>query len=169
MGGSCWSYVAPYTGDVARALSDLQQRVFEARAYFDRRRQLEQALPRMEQLLAAMPPKDRTRMIADVKAKIAAPDPTTIDELREMNEDSGTHSILDMEGVSAKAKAFRVAPLSSAQLKMLFGTEMPDRGRAEAGVREIWELREGWSGAYVLIYDGKGVPTEILFAGCSGD
>lgn len=118
----------------------------------------------MEQLFAAMPPTDRARMIADVKAKIAAPAPTTIDELRELNDDSGTHSILDIDGEGAKAKTFR-APLSSAQLEKLFGTEMPDRGRAEAAVSEIWELRERWCGTY----DGKGVPTEILFAGCSGD
>ena len=171
MGGSCWSYVVPYAGDVERALRALQADVFAKRAYYDRRAQLRGTLPRMTELFDSMKlsPKDRAKMLAEVQAEIDAPDPTTIAELIERNQESGTHSILDVQGVSAKPKTFRIAPLSDAQLQKLFGSTKPARAAVEAAVSEIWDLRQRWQGTYVLLYDKNGVPTEILFAGVSGD
>ena len=171
MGGSCWSYVVPYAGDVEQALRALQADVFARRAYYDRRQQLRGALPRMHELVESMKlsPQDRDKMLGELQAEIDAPDPATIEELLEMNQESGTHSILDMQGVSTKPKVFRVAPLSEAQLQKLYGSTRPARASVERAVSEIWELRQRWQGTYVLVYDSKGVPAEILFAGVSGD
>jgi hypothetical protein len=123
--------------------------------------------------------------------------PRSINELREMNEESGTHSILDVwaieEEAADKAPAEdgmaagempddqsldwyaasisnmgKVFRLSRADCVVLFGTAEPSRVDAESKIIEIANRCDRWTGKFVVIYD-SGTPAELLFVGVSGD
>ncbi|MFI7577839.1 hypothetical protein [Micromonospora sp. NPDC049497] len=82
---------------------------------------------------------------------------------------SGTHSIIDMTGVSATSAPHMVAPVPAEELDELFGTRRPAATTvAEAIENSTLTGLERWHGRYVIGYDGD-VPRAIYFVGYSGD
>jgi hypothetical protein len=99
-------------------------------------------------------------------AQIEVNDP---DSLLASQPFSGTHSIIDMTGVSATSAPHMVAPVPTEELDELFGTRRP-AATAVAAAIENGALAglERWHGQYVIGYDGD-VPQAIYFVGYSGD
>jgi hypothetical protein len=154
MGASDWHYVAPYHGNVAASLRELQERVFQERDYswWDEFGDWE-------------------------------PVPASLDELwdRESGWDSGTHSILDIrEGIGAgraDSPDFQIRALAPDKVEALFGTGRPSRADFEAVARDrdhpryhpfYGAVTMRWTGVYVLLYEDD-KPTEVGFWGYSGD
>lgn len=82
-------------------------------------------------------------------------------------------SILDMLAVSDSpagepSRHGLIWPLSADQLLQLFGTPQPTRALVEGAGGRLSGLRERWQGLYIVVYD-QGLPSEICFAGVSGD
>jgi hypothetical protein len=99
------------------------------------------------------------------------PKPATIEELLEQVGDSGTHSILDMDCVSPKPKRRAISPLPISVLLDYFSTETPSPSEIE----EVYEfgsleklVTKRWRGIFIVAHFG-GKPSDIFFAGCSGD
>lgn len=166
MGASGWQYFVPYQSDIQKALDELRVQVFQSGKYYvgepvwqnmdeseydeypeeDMREELKEWLRRMKSLK----------------------EPTTIEELLDWNGEDGTHSILDIAGISSTPKFGMAIPLSSQQLIDLFESEKPTKDLIEQKVDEIMGLRKRWEATYIVIYK-DGLPNEIFFAGFSGD
>lgn len=97
--------------------------------------------------------------------------PKTIDGLLKQQAEIGTHSILDITQISPKPKRKAISPLPDSVLADYCLAETPSR----AEIEDVYELgslekyvNKRWRGIYIIAYkDGK--PSEIFFAGCSGD
>ena len=148
-----WSYWAPYDPDISAALKRLREEVFTRGDYIT-----------AESAIVA-----GSRMI--IPPSRPKPKPATIEELLEQEGDSGTHSILDITCVSPKPKRRAISPLPSSLLAEYFDSETP----SPAEIQEVYEfgslekfVTKRWRGIYIIGYfDGK--PSDIFFAGCSGD
>jgi hypothetical protein len=162
MGASSWSYLTKYQPDLDAALAKLQQQEFRAGRYYR--------------------PK---------KAK----KPKSIAELRKQNAEEGTHSILDITRVGPRpnrpGEIFLEMPppdpeghrrwledwnnrfgtareLHPDDLVEFFGTLTPSRAQVDERLDELIDWRSRWQATIVVVHDA-GKPTEILFAGVSGD
>jgi hypothetical protein len=99
------------------------------------------------------------------------PKPTTIEELLEQEADNGTHSILDITSISPKPRRRAISPFPASLLSEYFGSETP----SPAKIQEVYEfgsldkfVTRRWRGIYIIAhFEGK--PSDIFFAGCSGD
>jgi hypothetical protein len=169
MGASGWHYFTPFQEDIGQALEDLRQRVFESGEYGKRR-----DVSRMSvKNLAAQPPATRLAYLKSQEALEAGsahlPEPQTIEEALEQAAESGTHSILDVsEGLSDGPDFGTAFPMPDHVKLDLYGAIRPTGEQVEAKLMEPSdELGRGqcW---YVIVYK-DGVPSEIYFAGCSGD
>lgn len=194
MGATGWSYFVPYEADIPSALQRLREDVFargdfqygetvitekQRKAFLEHvppdwlqkvREQAEgleepmktaflQQAERMRDTLAGGTPARRKRK------------PKTIERLLEVQGESGTHSILDIGGISPKPEFGTVSSLPHTKLVELFGSERPSHAQIErassSGALEEF-TSERWQGIYVVVYH-DGSPSEIFFAGCSGD
>jgi len=104
-----------------------------------------------------------------LKSKDAAP-PATIDELLEQCAEAGTHSILDIDGVSPAPQPGAATPLSETQLQTLFGTTQPTKAMIQSAEQDgkLYDLCDRWQAVYLTVYE-EGQPVEYVFAGVSGD
>lgn len=165
MCSDAWSYVAPYTGDVATSLRALQERLIRDRDYY-------------------------WYWAQGYEGVESRPWPESLEELwgREDYFEGGSSSILDIQQVVDTTRPpsdlhyeddfSTVRPTSRDRLRRLFGTEKPTHAQFEvlAGDRDnpnyesFWlDERMSWAGHYVLLYaDGEDIPTEIGFWGWSG-
>ncbi len=147
MGSSDWSYYVPYQPDLNAALQELRQRVFLDGDYW----------------WAAKP---------GYKPASAYPDrPTQLEALFEDDEvqQSGTHSILDMDHVLADGEPpgyCTVRPVSAAEALAAAGTEVLTRDHV-AVIEHLASKR--WFGRCAVLHDERGEPREIYFWGFSGD
>ena len=169
MGASSWAYHMPYQQDIGKALEDLRQQVFRQGAYYTD-----------SAFLDAINEEEVARGLSHEHAKVfreairalrsapQPPPPQTIEELLERNAESGTHSILDMDGVSDTPDFGKVAPLTEQQLLEMFGTLQPTWEMIEPKVDEIQAMRQRWIGTYMIVYK-DGVPDQLFFTGFSGD
>lgn len=93
------------------------------------------------------------------------PFPTTIPELLAYSSPSGTHSALDID-------ADCIEPFPSETLLLLFDTERPTRAIIDAQAKRKLFANDPYIGYgfgnYIVIYKHD-VPSEILFAGATGD
>jgi hypothetical protein len=154
MGATGWHYVTPYHGDVAAALRELQERVFQERDYswWDEFGDWE-------------------------------PVPASLAELwdSESGWEVGTHSILDIrEGIGAGPvdwPDYQIRGLDPDKVEALFGTGRPSRDDFEALARDPGSPRGRefygavtmrWTGLYMFLYEA-GKPAEVGFWGFSGD
>src|SRR5258706_8725933 len=96
------------------------------------------------------------------------PEPQTIEELIQICDLEGTHSILDMTSVSTRPDFGVVSSLTTQEYMDIFQTGTPTREMIEREAARLQTLRDGWQGVYVLAHK-DGVPAEIFFAGFSGD
>jgi hypothetical protein len=175
MGASEWGYFVPYQQDIEKALQDLRELTFANGDYslvppYWRTMAFEDFIPPDPSLSD----EDIAEYRAEYDAKQALKEPTTIEELIQWNAEDGTHSIIDMRGVSVEAELFNVAPLTETELKSFFGTSQPMHEiiiKRERDLQDFLQLncgRRAWMGTYIVVFeDGK--PAEIYFTGYSGD
>ncbi len=95
-------------------------------------------------------------------------DPQTPEEALQRAGDVGTRSILDMLDVWDKPDYHGVARVPREDLIRLFGTDKPTHNGVARNV-EIDEPSDRDKGIYIIIYNTKGKPSEIDFAGYSPD
>jgi hypothetical protein len=148
-----WSYWAPYDPDISAALQRLQEEVFASGNYAT----ADSTISVGGRLIIPLPD--------------SRPKPATIEELLEREGKSGTHSILDITCISPNPKRKAISPLSNSLLKEYFGSETP----APSDVQEVYDfgslkkfVTKRWRGIYIVAHFG-GKPSDIFFAGCSGD
>lgn len=96
--------------------------------------------------------------------------PQSIDELRELAAEAGTHSILDIDHIAESPEFAAATPLSETQLTELFGTVHPTREMVHAVEKSgaFLQFCDGWDAVYFTVYD-EGEPKNYFFAGVSGD
>lgn len=179
MGASGWAYFAPYQPDVEQALQELRQNAFLKGKYYrvgtrtELIADLENTLERPTldpdpDIHAYLQTEYRTRL----KRLKSLPEPTTVEEKIEelivVNDDSGTHSIIDIRGISSTPKFGIAAPLPRSELVELFGSDQPTRSMVEGLQDRLMSLRSRWIGTYIIVFK-DGVPDEIYFTGFSGD
>jgi hypothetical protein len=148
-----WSYWVDYDPDVSAALQRLRGDVFARGDYATEH----------------SPTTVGSRLIIpQVQPK---PKPSTIEELLEQEGDSGTGSILDIISISPTPKRRAISPFPEPLLVEYFGSQTPSPSQ----VQEVYEfgslekfVNKRWRGIYIVChFDGK--PSDIFFAGCSGD
>ena len=198
MGATGWSYFVPYQADVSAALQRLREDVFRRGDYIcdndvtdnEREAPLEKVLREVEPWLqrlreeaAKLQEPSRTLYLqaaenakADILGGGTAPrkpkgKPKTIEEALEVQAESGTHSILDIIGVSSGPAFGHIRPFPPEKLVEFFGSQTPSHAEIEEahdfGSLEDF-VSERWEGIYIIAYR-DGSPSEIFFAGCSGD
>jgi hypothetical protein len=169
MGASGWVYFVPYQPDINKALQELREAVFKSGAYYT---QAAFVASIDEDEIAKHIPSEYAELFKATLQKLRSepqpPKPNSIAELLEMNGESGTHSIIDINGISSTPDFGMAAPLSQQQLRKFFGTEKPTRSIVEQHADEIQSLRRRWEATYIIIYR-DGSPGEIFFTGFSGD
>ncbi len=143
MGASGWDYVVAYQDDVAAAMRELQARVFDEGDYY-------------------WPGEQSAR-------------PATLEQLWEDEavQESGTHSILDVDRVVAadEAEGFGTVRVLDPD-EFLAGSGIPYLTRAvfeQAQAGDPLLPEERWSGLAVVLCSETGSPVEIAFWGMSGD
>jgi hypothetical protein len=114
MGASGWTYFVPYQTDITKALQQLREEVFHRGAYFKPAQFYGSLLD--SQIGQDLPPEIRESLTTEVEEMRSQSEPRSIEELIEMNAESGTHSILDIQEVSSEPDFRVVAPLMSEQL-----------------------------------------------------
>ncbi len=198
MGASGWSYFVPYEADIETALQRLRKDVFDRGEYVygtditedqldallkDARVEMDEWKRRAGETARTLPEPLRTyyrQGAEEVEERImsgrfphAGPKimPKTIEQLLEFQAEEGTHSILDIVGISKESQFGNISPFPRAELIEYFGSETPSHAEIQAaydsGSLEDF-VHERWQGIYLIAYQ-DGVPSEIFFAGCSGD
>jgi len=198
MGASGWSYFVPYEADVSAALQRLREDVFTRGDYVygsgladdERKAILEQMRPELDPWLKKVREQASTMQepmktlyletMSQIKGEIMGEivpsqkpkqKPKTIEKLLKIQAESGTHSILDIVGISPKPKFGAISPFPQNRLGDFFDSETPSHAQIEE-VHESGSLEEfvseRWQGIYIVAYH-KSSPSELFFAGCSGD
>jgi hypothetical protein len=165
MGASGWTYFVPYEVDINQALQKLRESVFLSGEYFSEAKFLAMVIETTQE---RMPLKTLQRFQAELTQVKDKPRPRNIQELLQMNGENGTHSIIDIDGVSEGSGFGKVAPLSPQHLMKFFGTERPTREMIEGKTDEVLGLCQRWEGVYFVVFQ-NGSPSEICFIGVSGD
>ena len=198
MGATGWNHFVPYKADVAGALQRLREDVFARDDYVygdgvtdeERKAVLERMQPdlgswmqKMNERAATLQEPLKTQyleMAEQIKAEVSGSSspsrkpkrkPKTIEALLEIQAGSGTHSILDIVTISAEPRFGAISPFPRSKLVEFFGSETP----SHAEIEEVYDsgsleefVSERWQGVYFVVYR-DGSPSEIFFAGCSGD
>jgi hypothetical protein len=148
-----WSYFAPYEADISAVLQRLREDIFARGDY-----------------ATADSVIDTGRRLI-IPTSHPKPKPANIEELLEQEGDSGTHSILDITCISLTPKRKAISPFPSSLLLDYFGSETP----SPAQIQDVYEfgslekfVNKRWCGIYIVGHD-EGEPSDIFFAGCSGD
>ena len=160
MGASGWSYLVLYQPDINKALQELRRKVFEDGDYY---KPIEwYKLLYARGILNEKGLNDRLRKLE------SEPQPKTIQELIQLRGHEGTHSIIDIEGVSSVPGFKIISPLTPLEFTDIFGTDGPTHEMIKQKAEELQVLRDQWQGIYVVVYK-NGLPDEIFFTGFSGD
>ena len=192
MGGTGWSYIAPYQEDIEKALQELSQDVFdrenyerpldaldglndlEGAGFFSADEQERQEITvqySVEALNVLIERVGLDNLRAELRSLTNAPVLTRLDDLRALQclSAEGTSSILDMAHVASEPASGTIVPVPPEELRRLFGTDKPSRQAIE-DAEYSGKLGMGlrWQGVYLIAYDG-GRPTTIHFIGSSGD
>ena len=151
MGASGWAYKVRYRADVAAALQALRQDVFARREYYP----------------ASINPSYAAAMGIEPMTQ----QPESIEDLLDMQEEEGTHSILDISvGVSDEPGFGRVSPLSQDELAEVFGSATPSTAQVDDWMNAggYSDYCDRWAGVYVIGYEDA-APVTLHFGGFSGD
>ena len=146
MGAHPWRYLVPHGPDLGKALAELREREFIAGRYNPA-----EPFPGFP-VDAHHAPGARHR---------------TIDAARQAAGASGTRSILDMLGTSAKPVPGAVTPLDEDDLMDVFSTREPTRRHLDDD-DALFEMIERGHGVSFVVYE-NGLPSGICFAGYSYD
>ena len=144
MGAHPYRYFVPYQEDIDAALQELREREFVAGRYSP---------------VVRFPMRD----------KPAAPGRAhgSIDQARAAAMESGTRSILDLDGISDEPEFCMACRMDPATLREHYGTDQPTRQMIEENPGPLETVDRG-HGIYIVVHaDGK--PSEIYFAGYSFD
>jgi hypothetical protein len=197
MGASGWQYFVPYQPDIDRVLHDLRRDVLDRGAYEEPGVELEfldevgffEADEDEREPMMAEFGLEPLRWVIDqvgieglrawLESRQWSPDlrgprPRPMEELEALQclSMGGTHSILDIDGISPTRADGAIYPLPDDVLVSLFGTARPTRDIIEA-----WQGRDDpdryghydrGQGFYVITY-ADGEPDEIYIEGASGD
>lgn len=173
MGGAAWGYWMPYRdGDIDQALASLRTATFESGRYHLRHLGFG---PDFDALQAELDEDEDERAAYEAEHGAGENEepwrdrrPGDIDDLLRGNAEDGTHSIIDVDGVSETPTWGKAAPLSDSELVALFGTTTPSRDDVLSQQRDVQAMRPRWFGTYVVAY-ANDAPSEIFFSGHSGD
>ncbi len=178
MGASGWFYFVPYQSKIDKALQELREEVFKNGKYGEGYSSTEMLSGLKRDAIAEQFPEISAEEIEKIMRELQELEkmfqlpkrrkPKTIAALLKQSGEEGTHSILDIQGVSETPDIEKVSPLPSAYLIQFFGTEKPNRELAKQKINAIQDLCGRWQGFYLIIFQND-VPYEILFAGVSGD
>lgn len=180
MGASYWSYYVPYEPDINKALQQLRERVFKDGDYSSDYTKVELIEELERQLLAleniAVKSDIETYQFVQLQLHLerlkSLPEPITIEaqiqELLEVNSDNGTHSILDIIGISSESDYGIAAPLYESELLDLFATVQPTKEMVNDQENELLTLCDRWEATYIVVYQ-EDAPKWIYFCGISGD
>jgi len=172
VGASAWSYFIPYNENVQEALIALRQKVFEEKKYYrPDNSNLPATFEEWVTLHKLQIPPDKVKKWEDdfyESKRKAAIDPATIEELLELNQESGTHSIIDIFEISPATDDQHSGTLSQEDIFRLLGTVQPDRKMVETKAEELLDFRGRWFCTYLVVYK-NGRPDELFFTGFSGD
>ena len=188
---SSWSYFVPYEEDIRAALQRLREDVFARGEYLtdwdilNEPMDWDAAARRHTKWANSKTITEETRQhhVAEAKRytelaerekhtkRPQRPPPLkTIEDLLEEQEETGTHSILDIAEISSKPKLGAVTPFPPSELVTYFNTDKPTRevieDRYEWGALEKFTSKR-YRGIYIIAYKDQ-QPTEIFFAGSSG-
>jgi hypothetical protein len=92
----------------------------------------------------------------------------SIQALVELAEDSGTHSIIDIQRISGRPEFAAASPVPVQDLLKAFGTDRPTREQVDASNLPFSEVLLPWHAVFFTIYRDR-KPVEYMFIGCSGD
>src|ERR1039458_1652383 len=191
MGATGWSYFVPYEADVSAALQRLREDVFARGDYIygdditdDQRKSiLEKVRPELDPWMQKVREQAATlqepfktkylEMAEGIKGELtgggSAPRkpkrrPKTIEKVLEFQAESGTHSILDIVGISPEPKFGHIRPFPRTKLVECFGSETPSHVEIEEA-HSFGSLEkfapERWQGIYIIAYR-DGSPSEIF-------
>ena len=166
MTSTAWGYLVPYQEDIQQALTNIQQEVFQRGEFFTELGNL-LAFLQSEQMQYATQEK-----IEQIKARInmleQEPIPVTIPALIQKSGKVGTHSIIDMQGISEKPRENHISPLNDDEIMEYFGHKQPTLSMLEQNNNNILNLCEHWQGRYLFVYEDEH-PIDIFFIGISGN
>ena len=169
MGASAWHYFIPYKENIQEALEELRQTEFQEGRYYRPGANLPTTFEEWAQQLnlTTEQVEQFKEGFAQLKAKSKIT-PTSIDELLELNEGSGTHSILDIFEIGTSTDEDESGTISKGELVRLFGTEQPNHQMVEEKTNELLGFRGRNFCTYLVVYK-EGQPYELFFTGYSGD
>lgn len=174
MGSHLYYYFTKYQPDVNRALQELRQQEFQAGRYDPAMNMHD---PKMWMFEFQFPP---------TAASIApGAKHSSIEEVWENMSESGTGSILDIQGICEDSEFLCAHDVSDKELQELFGTDKPTRQMieqvlfAKPGARiwdpvqddkraQFFETMDRGQARYIILYEDD-TPSEILFLGFSID
>lgn len=179
MGASGWHYFVPYQFEIEKALQELREEVFKRGEYGEEYSDSVEIAEIENGKMAEKFPHIPIELLEAYKEELQAIQkmypfsakrrkPKTIPALRKQRGEEGTHSILDIRGISETPTFAKISPLPFAYLTQFFGTEKPTREMAEQKINQIQNVCERWQGFYVIVFQND-TPHEILFVGASGD
>ncbi|MCP4325809.1 MAG: hypothetical protein GY787_29025 [Alteromonadales bacterium] len=91
-----------------------------------------------------------------------------IDQLLIINRESGTKSILDIQGISEEREYGMTAKLKEPELENIFGTLQPTVDDVSDKLSAIAEYCDRYMSVYLIAYENN-EPTRVFFAGYSAD
>jgi hypothetical protein len=169
MGASSWMYFTPYKQDVQQALSELRQKEFQEGRYYKPGADLPETFEEwMKELNLPQGYEQQYRAGFDELKALSKQVPSSIEELFELNQESGTHSILDIFSIDNTTDEDESGTITREDLVHLFGTDKPNHQMVEEKVVELLDFRGRWLCTYIVVYK-DGQPDELFFTGYSGD
>jgi hypothetical protein len=173
MGASGWWYEVEYQADIAKALFELQARVFEKGEFLHpwKRRRWAPPPAHLDDILAeaaAVAPGASVEELRESAKRLQiGKRPLAITHVVALAGAGGTHSILDV--IMGVGNGFgRVAPLDLADYDRLFNTLVPSIRKVRSRRNELLDMGILWTARYVVAYR-NGWPSKIVFTGFSGD
>lgn len=169
MGASSWRYFTPFKENPQEALDILRQEEFKDGRYYKQGANLPDNFEDWATNLNLE--KEQWSLFKDgfdelkSRSKIS---PNSIEELFELNEDSGTHSIIDIFEISLTTDLKESGLLDSDTLINLFGTERPTHQMVEEKANELYNFRGRFLCTLIVVYKNE-IPDELYFTGYSGD
>jgi hypothetical protein len=166
MGATGWQYFTPYQENIEKALKELQQKVFESGKYGLASQFPPDLLNQIPQLKASY---ENLKKIDEEMLKNFGPI-KSIDDLREAFAEAGTHTIIDIERISAEPDIGIAYPVPQEVIQKVYGTTKPSHQEVESKHGDLSEAVniERFQAVYLIIYEND-IPKEIYFEGCSGD
>jgi len=168
MGKSGWRYFVPFQPDIQAALDGLRADVFRRRDFVASRRAARANTIDEAVRLAG---EDGTHSILDVavvgEQPVETPYWTWLILSRRAgkqpsDEECRARQLADLRERRGRAE---LVPLSGPQLVEYFGTDRPTRAAVETTLAGLPPA----NCFYVVVHDDQGRPSELCFAGCSGD